>query len=96
MVIYTRYPIAIVFLAIIVFSGCEFLIDEELEAAVKKGTLSACDQLDTSENKERIDKCYQRIAENKGDASICPNIKSGYYQGFCYENVAVKTNNAEL
>ncbi len=79
---------------VILTSGC---IDSEIYNIAKKGDVSLCDDLDTSDNSERIEKCYAAVAKETGNVSICQRMpKESRYIGRCYENVAVKTNNEYL
>ncbi len=82
----------------VLLSGC-FLMDEELNAAVKTGNPKECDKLtnqDGSVEQDRIDRCYSKIAVNQEDISICDQIKNEDYSGPCYGNIAVVTENVEL
>nr|MBA4404783.1 hypothetical protein [Nanoarchaeum sp.] len=86
----------ILIFSLIFISACEFMIDEEIMAAVKKGDISMCDELDTSKNANRINDCYAQVAAKTGEEDICPKINDGYYQAQCYEKVAIKNKNIEL
>ncbi|MCK5176274.1 MAG: hypothetical protein KAQ92_00985 [Candidatus Aenigmarchaeota archaeon] len=75
-------------------SGC---IDSEISQIAKKGDVSLCDKLDTSENINRIEECYAAVAKETGEVSICRKMpEKSSYTGTCYENVALKTNNENL
>ncbi len=82
-------------LVLVIFtSGC---IDSEIYNIAKKGDVSLCDDLDSGEGTERIEKCYAAVAKETGNVSICHSMsEKSSYKGRCYENVALKTNNENL
>jgi len=84
-------------IACFVLSGCWlFGGDAEIEAAVAKGDISMCDELNTTNNPTRIDNCYAQVAAKIGDESICPKIDDARYKDSCYKEVGIKNKNSEL
>ncbi|MFH1649668.1 MAG: hypothetical protein ABIA93_03910 [Candidatus Woesearchaeota archaeon] len=84
-------------IAMFVLSACEFIAsDDEINAAVKAGDASMCDNLDTSNNAKRIDRCYSEVGSKTNDVSTCEKISDSSYMSQCYEHVAVNTGKEEL
>ncbi len=69
--------------------------DEEILAIASDGTYTDCASLDTSENKNRIEECYEYVGMRQDDPDACA-AATGYYRDSCYEDVAVDLNDETL
>jgi len=81
----------------VLLTGCWlFEGDADIDAIVKKGDYKLCDDLNTTDNPTRIDKCYEAVAEKTADYEICAKIKDPNYRDKCYGGIAVKKNDEKL
>jgi hypothetical protein len=91
--------IILIFVSLLFFSACSFLaVDDEIMDIAKKGHYTDCDSLDTSENKNRIDKCYAEVGKRQNDPDACAaiNDKQSNYKTGCYQEVAVNLHDETL
>ncbi|MBN2458409.1 hypothetical protein JXB31_04745 [Candidatus Woesearchaeota archaeon] len=87
---------AMLVVSLFLFSGCDLLfVDEEIQDIAKSGDYSDCASLDTSEDKNRIERCYSYVGRKQDDPSACA-AASGSYRDECYEDVAVDLGREDL
>jgi len=81
----------------IFISGCGFFeTDEGIDAAVRAGDPNMCAELDESESKGRIDRCYDRVAQKLDDPDVCNRIGSSDKRDDCVGDIAISTRDGEL
>ncbi len=81
----------------IFISGCGFFeSDEGINAAVRAGDPNMCAELDEKDNKGRIDKCYDRVAQKLDDPEVCDRIGKSDLRDDCVGDIAVSTRDGEL
>ena len=87
---------ALFVLALFFLSACDMLfVDEEIREIAKSGSYTDCANLDTSENKHRIDECYSYVGKRQNDPNACA-AASKNYKDSCYEDVAVDLEREDL
>ena len=56
-------------LSLFIFTGCDgFFVDDETRAIAKTGHYTDCASLDTSENKNRIERCYSYVGKQQDES----------------------------
>ena len=81
--------LAVIFVLLLTFTACdELFVDDETIDIAKTGTYLDCASLDTSDNANRIEKCYEYVGKRQNDPSACA-AASGHYQDDCYGDVAL-------
>lgn len=77
-------------------SGCGFFeVDEGISAAVKAGDPSMCAKLEDDGN-NRIDKCYDQVAQRIKDPTACNKIQTNDRKDDCFGGIAVKLEDGDL
>lgn len=87
--------LSILLAATLLISGCDFFVDEETQEIAKSGNYMDCASLDTSEDKNRIEKCYSYVGRQQNDVDAC-RAASGNYQDNCLEEVAIDLKDETL
>ncbi len=91
-----KYQLFLIIITLLLFtSGCEFLIDEELNKVVKTGRWEDCKTLGEADD-SRVHRCISKIALNKGDSDICGEIGDDYYKDDCFSEMVLKTHEISL
>lgn len=81
--------VMLVLISVLLFVACdEFFVDEETIEIAKSGTYQDCASLNTTDDKNRIEKCYEYVGKKQDDPAACA-AASGRYRDDCYEDVAV-------
>ncbi|MBN1646149.1 hypothetical protein JW868_03880 [Candidatus Woesearchaeota archaeon] len=92
---YAKLIISIFLVISLLLSGCEFLIDEELNEAVKSGNWENCNSLGKPDD-SRVMRCISKIALDKENPELCEKISGGTYKDDCYIELMKTTNRLDL
>lgn len=82
--------------SLLLLAACDmFFVDEEIQEIAKSGSYTDCANLNITDDKNRIEKCYEYVGKKQDDPAACA-AATGNYRDDCYEDVAVDLGDESL